>query len=72
MNEQVLTAATSNREFSDAMSAFQAGKLGDAERLFKAVLRAQPQHVEALNLLGVILGQLGLRWKGCGKCVEGR
>jgi Flp pilus assembly protein TadD len=41
------------------MSALQAGKLGDAERVCKAILRAEPKHVEALNLLGVVLGRLG-------------
>jgi protein O-GlcNAc transferase len=48
-----------NREFAEAMSALQAGKLGDAERLCKAVLRTEPKHVEALNLLGVVLGRQG-------------
>ncbi|MGA8694851.1 MAG: tetratricopeptide repeat protein [Xanthobacteraceae bacterium] len=41
------------------MSALQAGKLNDAARLCKAVLRAEPQHVEAHNLLGHLLGRLG-------------
>jgi protein O-GlcNAc transferase len=51
--------ASINREFQEAMAALQAGKLGDAERLCKAVLRTEPKHVEALNLLGVVLGRLG-------------
>jgi predicted Zn-dependent protease len=51
--------ASINREFAEAMSALQAGKLADAERLCKAVLRAEPKHVETLNLLGVVLGRLG-------------
>src|SRR6516225_6881007 len=51
--------ASTNREFADAMSALQAGKLGDAERLCKAVLRSEPKHVEALTLLGAVLGRLG-------------
>jgi len=59
VNEQVLSAAPFDREFAEAMAALQAGKLADAERLFNAVLRAAPAHVEALNLLGVVLGRLG-------------
>jgi len=51
--------ASTNREFAEAMSALQAGKLGDAERLCKAVLRSEPKHVEALTLLGAVLGRLG-------------
>ncbi|MGN6748733.1 MAG: tetratricopeptide repeat protein [Xanthobacteraceae bacterium] len=41
------------------MSALQAGRLADAERLCRAVLRAEPKHVDALNLFGVVLGRLG-------------
>ena len=51
--------APTNREFQNAMSALQAGRLSDAERLCKVVLRAEPMNVEALNLLGVVLGRLG-------------
>jgi len=48
---------TRGREFQDALSALQAGKTEDAERLFRAVLRAEPKHVGALNLMGVVLMQ---------------
>ena len=51
--------ASTNREFAEAMSALQTGKLGDAERLCKAALRSEPKHVEALILLGAVLGRLG-------------
>jgi len=47
-----------NAAFQRALAALQAGNLKDAERLFKAVLRTQPKHVAALNLIGVILTQL--------------
>jgi protein O-GlcNAc transferase len=50
---------TTDRDFHNALLALQAGKLGDAERLLKAMLRGEPKHVEALNLLGVVLGRLG-------------
>ncbi len=39
------------------MAALQAGNLKDAEQLLKALLRAQPRHVAALNVLGVLLTQ---------------
>jgi protein O-GlcNAc transferase len=42
-----------------ALAALQAGNLKDAERLFKAVLRGQPRHLAALNLLGIVLTRSG-------------
>jgi protein O-GlcNAc transferase len=51
-------AVPSNRDFQGALSALQAGRLVDAERLFKSVLRSEPKHVGALNLMGVVLTQL--------------
>jgi Tfp pilus assembly protein PilF len=50
---------TIDRDFQGALSALQAGKLGDAVRLFDAVLRVEPQHAGALNLMAVALMQLG-------------
>jgi protein O-GlcNAc transferase len=47
-----------DREFQAGCAAFRAGKLNDAERLFNAVLRAQPLHLGALNLIGAALIQL--------------
>ena len=45
--------------FQRGLAALQAGKLSEAERLLQAAVRAQPKHVPALNLLGVVLGRLG-------------
>jgi protein O-GlcNAc transferase len=45
--------------FRRASASFQMGQLDEAERLYKKVLRAQPNHLGALNLLGVILTHLG-------------
>jgi protein O-GlcNAc transferase len=45
----------SNREFQDGLSALQAGRPVDAERSFHAVLRNEPKHLGALNLMGVVL-----------------
>jgi FkbM family methyltransferase len=44
--------------FQRALSALQAGSIQDAEHLFKSVLREQPRHIAALNLLGIVLIQL--------------
>jgi protein O-GlcNAc transferase len=54
----LIKTVTTNRDFQDALSAFQAGRFDDAERLFKTILRTQPKHVAALNLMGVVLVQL--------------
>jgi protein O-GlcNAc transferase len=48
-----------NRNFQSALAALQARKLGDAARLFESVLRVEPSHVGAVNLMGVVLMQLG-------------
>ena len=45
--------------FADAVRHHQAGRLGDAERLYRQVLVADPLHPDALHLLGVIGGQTG-------------
>ena len=37
----------------------QAGQLLEAERIYRAVLDADPQHGEAMNFLGVIAMQTG-------------
>jgi predicted O-linked N-acetylglucosamine transferase (SPINDLY family) len=46
-------------QFRRASAAFQTGNLADAERLYKKVLRAQPNHLGALNLLAILLMRLG-------------
>jgi protein O-GlcNAc transferase len=48
-----------DEQFQRGLSALQAGNLNEAERRLQAVTRAQPNHVPALNLLGVVLGRLG-------------
>lgn len=42
-----------------AVGVFQAGDLAEAERISKAILVAQPDHFNALHLLGVIKAQRG-------------
>lgn len=43
--------------FGRAMASFRTGNLGDAEKHFKDVLRQDPRHLAALNLLGIVLTQ---------------
>jgi protein O-GlcNAc transferase len=59
MNRASSTKSIINRDFESALAALQAGKLGDAVQLFHAVLRVEPKHVGTLNLMGVVLTQLG-------------
>jgi protein O-GlcNAc transferase len=48
-----------DQTFQRALAAFQAGRLQDAERLFKRLLDVQPSHVGALHLRGALLTQFG-------------
>jgi protein O-GlcNAc transferase len=48
-----------NVTFEHALAAFETGSLARAELLFKDVLRVQPRHIGALNLLGIVLTRLG-------------
>jgi predicted O-linked N-acetylglucosamine transferase (SPINDLY family) len=59
LGKALATTAGDNEEFQRAVAALQSGNFPAAEQLFKAVLRARPDHVAALNLLGVVLGRLG-------------
>lgn len=48
--------------FAQGLAAHQAGRLGEAEGLYRRVLQADPRHAEALRLLGLIAlvsGQAG-------------
>ena len=49
----------SDDSLKQAVASFQTGRLSDAERHFKEVLRHEPNHVAALNLLSVLLTHLG-------------
>jgi protein O-GlcNAc transferase len=48
-----------DQTFRRALASLQAGKLDDAERSFKKLLREDPKHVAGLNLLSILLTQLG-------------
>jgi len=45
--------------FRRALGLLQAGEVAEAERLFKDILRAQPRHAGALNLLAIVTMQTG-------------
>jgi protein O-GlcNAc transferase len=45
--------------FNQALVFHQAGRLSEAEALYRRVLQAQPRHFDSLNLLGVLEFQLG-------------
>jgi protein O-GlcNAc transferase len=57
-SSSLVKSGKANRDFQSALSALQAGNLPNAERFFSAVLRAEPKHVGALNLMGIVLMQL--------------
>lgn len=44
--------------FTRALSSFQRGQLDDAERQFRQLLRKEPRHLAALNILAVVLTTL--------------
>ena len=45
--------------FAQALALHQRGQLGDAERLYRQVLSKDRNHLDALNLLGVLALQTG-------------
>jgi len=48
-----------DEDFQRGVTALRTGNLKEARRRLQAVTRTQPKHVPALNLLGVVLSQLG-------------
>ena len=47
-------AAALQAKFNQGMALHQQGKLAEAERICREVLQQQPNHFDALHLLGVI------------------
>jgi len=47
-----------------ALALHQSGRLNDAERIYRAVLAAAPQHFEALHMLGILCAQTGHAGEG--------
>ena len=42
-----------------ALQYHEAGRLPDAERIYRQILAVQPKHPDALYLLGILAGQVG-------------
>ena len=45
--------------FAAALEHHRAGRLGEAEQGYRAILARAPEHADSLNLLGVIALQVG-------------
>jgi protein O-GlcNAc transferase len=43
-----------SQSLRDAIVSHQAGRLADAERMYQAILRVEPNHFDAIHLLGVV------------------
>ena len=52
-------AFDADETFRRALASLQAGRAAEAEQAFRQVLRAQPRHAGALNLLAVVMMQFG-------------
>jgi len=50
---------TVQQAFDLALKHHQSGQLQQAEQLYRQILAQQPQHADALHLLGVITHQMG-------------
>ncbi|SMF40754.1 Flp pilus assembly protein TadD, contains TPR repeats [Tistlia consotensis] len=54
-----LTPPGAADRFPEALALHQAGRLPEAESLYRAILRREPRRAEAWHLLGVLAGQCG-------------
>jgi predicted O-linked N-acetylglucosamine transferase (SPINDLY family) len=54
-----MTQSTIDRTIQIAVQQHQAGRLAEAERNYRQVLAQQPNHADALHLLGVLAAQTG-------------
>ena len=50
---------SADEQFAAALSHHQAGRLAEAERLYRQACAVNPAHVESLHFLGVLAGQTG-------------
>ena len=51
--------SNAEQRFAQALALHQRGQLAEAERLYRQVITRQPDHLDALNLLGVLALQSG-------------
>jgi tetratricopeptide (TPR) repeat protein len=56
---QVSNATTAAAALAQALALHQAGRLSEAEKMYREILAAQPAHFDSLHLLGVIFMQRG-------------
>jgi tetratricopeptide (TPR) repeat protein len=56
---QAATLQTGNGNIHQALEHHRAGNLSDAEAIYQNILRRDPHHVDALNLLGMLETQTG-------------
>ena len=54
-----MTQETIQRAMQVAIEHHQAGRLAEAEGIYRQVLARFPDHTDALHLLGVLAGQTG-------------
>jgi len=50
-----------------ALELHRAGRLAEAEQVYRQILAVEPNHVDALHLTGLLLAKLG-RWDESGEC----
>ena len=51
--------ATVQEALAAGLAHHQAGRLADAEAIYRDILAVEPRHAEALHLLGVLAHQIG-------------
>lgn len=51
--------------FNQALSLHEAGKIDEAERIYRQILETAPKHAEVLNLLGLIAQAKGAQTEAC-------
>src|ERR1700677_1634545 len=54
-----MPALNVNDAMQSAVQHHRAGQLAHAERVYRLILAAEPNHGDALHLLGVLTGQMG-------------